>query len=43
MKAILQATYGSTNVHDFRNIDKPEMADDEALAHTGLARVCGIR
>lgn len=33
MKAIVQATYGSTNVHDFRDIDKPEMADDEALAH----------
>ena len=43
MKAILQATNGSTNVDDFRNIDKPEIAVDEALAHTGLARVCGVR
>ncbi|HEX7461471.1 MAG TPA: hypothetical protein VF317_04800 [Dermatophilaceae bacterium] len=43
MKAIVQATYGSTNVHDFRDIDKPEIADDEALAHWAWPGVCGIR
>ena len=29
MKAIVQDTYGSTGVLEFRDVDKPEIADDD--------------
>ena len=31
MKAIVQDTYGETDVLELRDIDKPEIADDEVL------------
>jgi NADPH:quinone reductase-like Zn-dependent oxidoreductase len=37
MKAIVQDTYGSTDVLDFRDIDKPEIADDEVLVRVQAA------
>ena len=39
MKAIVQDTYGSTDVLEFRDIDKPEIADDEVLLRVHAAGV----
>jgi NADPH:quinone reductase-like Zn-dependent oxidoreductase len=39
MKAICQDTYGSTDVLELRDIDKPEMADDEVLVRVHAAGV----
>jgi NADPH:quinone reductase-like Zn-dependent oxidoreductase len=39
MKAILQDTYGSTDVLEFGDIDKPEIADDEVLVRVRAAGV----
>jgi NADPH:quinone reductase-like Zn-dependent oxidoreductase len=39
MKAILQETYGSTDVLEFGDIDKPEIADDEVLVRVRAAGV----
>jgi NADPH:quinone reductase-like Zn-dependent oxidoreductase len=39
MKAIVQDTYGSTDVLEFRDIDKPEIADDEVLVRVHAAGV----
>ena len=45
MKAIVRDTYGSPDVLDLRDIDKPEIADDEVLVHVhaaGLAELSGL-
>jgi NADPH:quinone reductase-like Zn-dependent oxidoreductase len=39
MKAIVQDTYGSTDVLEFVDIDKPEIADDEVLVRVHAAGV----
>jgi len=39
MKAIVQDTYGSTDVLELRDIDKPEVADDEVLVRVHAAGV----
>jgi NADPH:quinone reductase-like Zn-dependent oxidoreductase len=39
MKAIVQDTYGSTDVLELRDIDKPEIADDEVLIRVHAAGV----
>ncbi len=39
MKAIVQDTYGSTDVLEFRDIDKPEIAADEVLIRVQAAGV----
>ncbi len=39
MKAIVQDAYGSTDVLEFRETDKPEMADDEMLVRVHAAGV----
>jgi NADPH:quinone reductase-like Zn-dependent oxidoreductase len=39
MKAIVQDTYGSTDVLELRDIDKPEMANDEVLVRVHAAGV----
>jgi NADPH:quinone reductase-like Zn-dependent oxidoreductase len=39
MKAIVQNTYGSTDVLKFGDIDKPEIADDEVLVRVNAAGV----
>jgi NADPH:quinone reductase-like Zn-dependent oxidoreductase len=39
MKAIVQDTYGSTDVLELRDIDKPEAADDEVLVRVHAAGV----
>lgn len=39
MKAIVQDTCGSTDVLEFRDIDKPEIADDEVLVRAHAAGV----
>jgi len=39
MKAIVQDTYGSTDVLELRDIDKPETADDEVLVRVHAAGV----
>ena len=39
MKAIVQDTYGSTDVLEFRDIDKPEIAADEVLIRMRAAGV----
>jgi NADPH:quinone reductase-like Zn-dependent oxidoreductase len=39
MKAILQDTYGSTDVLEFGDIDMPEIADDEVLVRVRAAGV----
>ena len=45
MKAIVQDAYGSTDVLELRDIDKPEMADGEVLLRVhaaGIDRGCGF-
>jgi len=39
MKAIVQDTYGSTDVLELRDVDKPEMADDEVMVRVRAAGV----
>jgi NADPH:quinone reductase-like Zn-dependent oxidoreductase len=39
MKAIVQDTYGSADVLEFREIDKPEIGDDEVLVRVHAAGV----
>src|ERR687894_2117973 len=39
MKAIVRDTYGSPDVLELREIDKPEIADDEVLLHVRAAGV----
>ncbi len=39
MKAIVQDTYGSTDALELRDIDKPEIADDEVLVRVHAAGV----
>ena len=39
MKAIVQDTYGSTDVLELRDIDKPEIADDQVLVRVHAAGV----
>jgi NADPH:quinone reductase-like Zn-dependent oxidoreductase len=39
MKAIVRDTYGSPEVLELRDIDKPEIADDEVLVHVHAAGV----
>jgi NADPH:quinone reductase-like Zn-dependent oxidoreductase len=39
MKAIVQDTYGSPDVLELRDIDKPEIGDDEVLVHVHAAGV----
>jgi NADPH:quinone reductase-like Zn-dependent oxidoreductase len=39
MKAIVQDTYGSTDVLELRDIDRPEIADDEVLVRVYAAGV----
>jgi NADPH:quinone reductase-like Zn-dependent oxidoreductase len=39
MRAIVQDTYGSTDVLELRNIDRPEIADDEVLVRVHAAGV----
>jgi NADPH:quinone reductase-like Zn-dependent oxidoreductase len=39
MKAIVQDTYGSTDVLELRDIDKPQIADDEVLVRVHAAGV----
>src|SRR6266540_3149834 len=39
MKAIVQDTYGSTDVLELRDIDNPEIADDEGLV---CVRAAGV-
>jgi NADPH:quinone reductase-like Zn-dependent oxidoreductase len=39
MKAIVQDTYGSTDVLELRDIDKPALADDEVLVRVHAAGV----
>jgi NADPH:quinone reductase-like Zn-dependent oxidoreductase len=39
MKAIVQDEYGSADVLEIRDIDIPEIADDEVLVHVHAAGV----
>ena len=39
MKAIVQDTYGSPDVLEFRDIDKPEIGDDEVLVQVHASSV----
>src|SRR3712207_1170043 len=39
MKAIVRYRYGSPDVLELRDIDKPEIADDEVLVHVHAAGV----
>ena len=39
MKAIVQDEYGSPDVLELRDIDIPEIADDEVLVHVHAAGV----
>ena len=39
MQAIVRDTYGSTDVLELREIDRPEIADDEVLVHVHAAGV----
>ena len=39
MKAIVQDEYGSADVLELRDIDKPEIGDDEVLVHVHAAGV----
>ena len=39
MKAIVRDTYGSPEVLELRDIDKPEIADDEVLVRVHAAGV----
>lgn len=39
MKAIVQDTYGSTDVLELRDVDRPEIADDEVLVRVRAAGV----
>src|SRR5437868_7496869 len=39
MKAIVQEKYGSSEVLELRDIDKPEIGDDEVLVHVRAAGV----
>ena len=39
MKAVVRHTYGSPEVVELRNIDKPEIADDEVLVRVHAAGV----
>jgi hypothetical protein len=39
MKAVVQDTYGSPNVLELRDIDKPEIGDDEVLVRVHAAGV----
>jgi len=39
MKAIVRDTYGSPDVLELRDIDKPEIGDDELLVHVHAAGV----
>jgi hypothetical protein len=39
MKAIVQDTYGSTDVLELRDVDKPEMGDDEVMVRVHAAGV----
>ena len=39
MKAIIQDRYGSTEVLETRDIDKPEIADDEVLVRVHAASI----
>jgi NADPH:quinone reductase-like Zn-dependent oxidoreductase len=39
MKAIVQKTYGSTDVLEFKDVDKPEIGDDEVLVRVHAAGV----
>src|ERR687896_730424 len=39
MQAIVRDTYGSPDVLELRDIDKPEIADDEVLLHVHAAGV----
>jgi NADPH:quinone reductase-like Zn-dependent oxidoreductase len=39
MKAIVQDSYGSADVLELRDIDKPEIADDEVLVRVRAAGV----
>ncbi|MGH8869652.1 MAG: NAD(P)-dependent alcohol dehydrogenase, partial [Actinomycetes bacterium] len=39
MQAIVQDTYGSTDVLELRDIDRPQMADDEVLVRVHAAGV----
>jgi NADPH:quinone reductase-like Zn-dependent oxidoreductase len=39
MKAIVRDTYGSSDVLELRDIDKPEIGDDEVLVHVHAAGV----
>src|SRR5687767_10346659 len=39
MKAIVRDTYGSRDVLELRNIDKPEIGDHEVLVHVRAAGV----
>ena len=39
MKTIVQDEYGSPDVLELRDIDKPEIADDEVLVHVHAAGV----
>ncbi len=45
MKAIVQGTYGSSDVLELRDIDKPEIGDDEVLVrvHAAVTRSSTIR
>jgi NADPH:quinone reductase-like Zn-dependent oxidoreductase len=45
VKAIVQDAYGSTDVLELRDIDRPEIADGELLVRmhaAGVDRGCGI-
>jgi len=45
MKAITQDTYGSAHVLSRRDMDRPEIADDEVLVRlhaAGVTATCGI-
>jgi NADPH:quinone reductase-like Zn-dependent oxidoreductase len=39
MKAIVQDTYGSADVLELRDIDRPEIGDDEVLVRVHAAGV----
>ena len=38
MKAIVQDTYGSADVLELRDVERPEVADDEVLVRGGRRR-----
>jgi len=42
MKAIVQAAYGSTDVLELREIDKPVVEDDEAWGTNTRSRRSGV-